>query len=150
MCLCVRVVAMPYDYAGTHTQLTLVCCPHLPQTSNNIPNSSFHRLPASPFVGTFCITCRALPPQSVPFTDKRVHQHTGMHSHILGYPSMWECVSICWGIPAYGNAFSHSGGAPAYGNVFPYTGGTPAYIWEFIPISVGSPTIWECIPKILG
>jgi hypothetical protein len=30
-----------------------------------------------------------------------------MHPRILVYPSIWECIPICWGNPAYGNAFPY-------------------------------------------
>ena len=43
----------------------------------------------------------------------------GMHSHILGYPSIWECnsmypntwgcIPMCWGSKLYGNVFPYSG-----------------------------------------
>jgi hypothetical protein len=35
------------------------------------------------------------------FLYTEVPQHVGMHSHLLGYPSIWGCIPIYWGTPVY-------------------------------------------------
>ena len=39
----------------------------------------------------------------------------GLHSHVLGNPSIWECIPIHWGAPVSGTAFPYSGVAQYMG-----------------------------------
>ena len=56
----------------------------------------------------------------------------GMHPHVVGHPSIWECLSNLWGTPVYGRLFVNN----------PSTWGTPVYVGMH-PHVVGYPSIWE-------
>ena len=47
-----------------------------------------------------------------------VLRYMGMHYHMMGYPSIWESVSIYWGASVYGDSPPHAScqnvGVPQY------------------------------------
>ena len=78
-----------------------------------------------------------------------------MHPLILGYPSLWECICICWGTPVHWDA-SHILGypstwvciriyraTPVHGDAFRYIG---ASTWGCIPIYWGAPVYEGACP----
>jgi hypothetical protein len=90
-------------------------------------------------------------------------QFMGMHSQllghppicrnafpqILGYPTILECIPICWGTPANGNAHSHRLGYPQnHWHAFSHTGALLQYVG--IPKKTGTPQYTGMYRHILG
>jgi hypothetical protein len=57
----------------------------------------------------------------------QVPQRMGMHPQILGYPIIWECISVYWGTPAYGMHIRILG-YPSVWDASRYTGAPHYYL----------------------
>jgi hypothetical protein len=99
------------------------------------------------------------------------------YPRILGYPSIWGCITTYWGIPVCGDASPYTWGITIHGDAFPYTWaphymgmhshilgypwGVPVYEDASPHIGVphymcmhshilGYPSTWGCIPIYRG